>query len=215
MTPDARRRLRLVTNGDRARAPVASFASRNGATYYLHEGVTKTGKPRYFVRKTIGEGALAELPDGFEFHETLNGVVAVRRIREPSPIPAADVELVRGELARHPHLSGHRVELRDEGIVVFEPEMHGFELRVEHERTREIKNELQRLGIVRGRRPDVTRRYAPVMRFELATPAGSGYVAKRMTYRGDGGWMLFEVGPLSRLVRNLAVLGTDAFFELY
>ena len=215
MTRDARQRLRLGTDRVRARTSVASFENRNGATYYLHEGVTKTGKPRYFVRKTIGEGALAELPDGFEFHETLNGVVAVRRIRGAAPIPATDVEMVRQELAQHPHLRGYQVELRDEGVVVFEPQMRAFESGLEHERSLAIMDRLQQLGMVRGPRPKPRRRYTPVMLFNLATPTGSGYVAKRMTYRGDGGWILFDVGPLSKLVQHLAVLGTDAFFELY
>jgi hypothetical protein len=49
-----------------------SYTNRKGQIYYLHAGTTKTGKPRYFVAKTIGDGALDELPPGFEIVETIN-----------------------------------------------------------------------------------------------------------------------------------------------
>jgi hypothetical protein len=49
------------------------YTNRMGDTYYLHEGTTKTGKARYFVAKTIREGVLSAMPDGFEFAESING----------------------------------------------------------------------------------------------------------------------------------------------
>jgi len=33
--------------------------NRRGDTYYLHQGLTKTGKPRYFAARAVGDGALA------------------------------------------------------------------------------------------------------------------------------------------------------------
>lgn len=52
-------------------SPTVSYTNRKGQVYYLHAGKTKTGKRRYFVAKTIGAGALAELPAGFEIRPSL------------------------------------------------------------------------------------------------------------------------------------------------
>jgi hypothetical protein len=207
-------RLRLVGEDEPSPSPVASYRNRNGATYYLHEGLTKTGKPRYFVRKTVEDGARAALPDGFEFHESLNGVVSVRRTRGPSPIPAADFDLVRAELARHPHLADYVAEIHDASILIFEPQDSGFS-RMAGIMPAELQGFARELGLELTAAARRIRRYEPVMRFDLSTKPQGLYALQRMTYRGDGGWMLVDLGPLKTLVDRLAVLGTDAFFELY
>jgi hypothetical protein len=44
-----------------------------------NEGKTKTGKPTYFFARDVGAGVLAQMPEGFEATESINGVVSVRR----------------------------------------------------------------------------------------------------------------------------------------
>ena len=82
-----------------------SYKNRMGDTCYLHEGKTKTGKPRFFVAKTVRMEALAVMPEGYEFSESINGVVSVRRVDTSAPqIPERDLDLVRTELAHQDHL---------------------------------------------------------------------------------------------------------------
>ena len=47
------------------------YTNRIGKTYYLREGKTKTGKPRYFFSSNKdGKGeAVKEIPEGFEIYE--------------------------------------------------------------------------------------------------------------------------------------------------
>ncbi len=79
-----------------AKSNALSHTNRMGATFYLHGGKTKTGKPRYFVAKTIREGALFAMPDGFEFAESINAVVSVRRLIKGMPkIPDTHLVLAR------------------------------------------------------------------------------------------------------------------------
>jgi len=65
--------LRLVSGSDGPTTTVSGGASalqhtnRHGVAFHLHQGKTKTGKPKYYVAKTVGAGALAEMPAGFEF----------------------------------------------------------------------------------------------------------------------------------------------------
>jgi hypothetical protein len=190
-------------------APAVSYANRAGDTYYLHEGQTKTGRVRYYVAKTVREGVLFAMPDSWEFTESINGVVSVRKIDTSAPsIPDIDLAIARAELARHDHLRLHRVEVVKGEIVVFEPD-------------RSIDSIVQ-LSRTLGRSPEwmearlesTPPRFAPIMKF-VPDLAGE-YAVRRMTYRGDGGWSWeLAVGPLKTLVkRYLGKVGTEDFFEL-
>lgn len=196
----------------RAAHPV-SYTNRKGQVYYLHAGQTKTGKRRYFVAKTVGAGALAELPAGFEIVESVNAVVSVRRIDSSAhKIPEADVARVRAELAKHPRLYRYRAEVVKGEIIVFEP-IGGLS----DELARRLTASFQMTPFqLEQHRPelDKTTHYSPVLRF---APIDGEYAVFRMTYRGDGGWSwALGRGALGRLAsKYVNALGTPAFFELY
>lgn len=188
---------------------VFSYKNRMGETYYLHEGKTKTGKPRYYFAKDIREGALSVIPKGFELSESVNAVVSIRRaIAGAFPVPDEDVKLVEAAVGRHPHLRGYVVRAVGSAIVVFEP----------HPRPEQIRDFAQQLGFPGRTESFVADRmkkaqYAPVMKFELE---GDGYAVRRMTYRGEGGWSWpLKDGKLTNLCKSVvAKIGTDGFFEL-
>jgi hypothetical protein len=144
-----------------------SYTNRMGDRYYLHAGRTKTGKLRYFVAKTPGEGRLDTMPEGYEFAESINGVVSVRRIdRRGSQIPEQDEEIVCVEMPRHGQLRYHRVECVRGAIVIFETSSVPMTLDAEHARWFGIRwNEpaLDHLA------PHT--RYAPALK---SVPCGSG-----------------------------------------
>lgn len=186
-----------------------AFQNRKGVTYYLHEGKTKTGKPRYFFAKTIGDAPLAAVPEGFEVDESMNGVVSVRRkTAGASEVPAEDVKAVEAVLAHYPHLAGYVAKIVGNAIVVFEPDPRPHDLsdiasRWGHALRGDafVANQLKRT------------RYSPVMKFE---PKEDGYAAFRMTFRGKGGWSYpIEFGKLVELGKKLLPsVGTDEFFNL-
>lgn len=185
-----------------------------GDTYYLHKGRTRTGKIRYFVAKTPREGVLSAIPEGFEFAESINGVVSVRKIDlAAASIPEADVALARAELTRHAHLRGHRIDVIKGEIVVFEPLAGSFP---------DLATEVVRPFFMRPQGPDTRGpgmrrrvRYNPVMKF-VPLQECSRYSVHRMTYRGDGGWSWpLASGSLHELLqRFVGRVGTDEFFEL-
>ena len=192
----------------------ASHTNRFGDIYYLHQGTTKTGKPRYFVARSVGAGALATMPEGYELSETLNGVVSVRRkLQRPSLVPRADVATVRTELARYPGLRRYAVDVRKDEIIIYEPE-------------RTLAPDVAELGRALGLRPrDSARRpepptwrtrYAPVMKLAFAFIGVPGvYLAYRRSYSLESGWWALTHGPLRVLLRRyLPVLGTEKFHEL-
>lgn len=195
----------------RMSTPVLSYVNRHGVTYHLHQGTTKTGKPRYFVARLVGNGALAALPEGYEFSESINGVVSVRRLVPNAPeVPAGHLATVRAELARHPHLRWHRAEAVRGDIVVYEPEC-GF---AGVEALAGLSGRLRGEAAARLAHLQSHTRFFPVLEFVACTP--DLYEVRRMTYRGEGGWSWpLAHGPLATLARRfLPVVGTEQFFEL-
>ena len=59
----------------------ATYTNRKGKTYYLHQGKTKLGNPKY-VFALRDEGNLVEaIPPGYEVYENPNGQVFLRRTK--------------------------------------------------------------------------------------------------------------------------------------
>jgi len=191
---------------------VVTYTNRHGEPYYLHQGRTKTGKVRYFVAKTVGDGAIHATPEGFEITESINGVVSVRRADPSRPCaPAVDLETVRAEVARHPHLRRCKVDERGGEIFIQEPERT-----VDDEGLRAmaatffVSPERMREASI-PRRP----RYSPVMRFSPEPLSPGAYAVYRMTYRGRGGWHILGAGPLAAMAkRYVPHIGKESFFEL-
>jgi hypothetical protein len=200
---------RRIKKSARPTGQVVTHTNRMGDTYYLHEGKTKTGKPRYFFAKTIREGAIQKVPDGFEVSESINGVVSVRRKRPEEPkVPAADLQVVQAALRRHRHLDDYEVRVVGRAVVIFEPSP----------RRDEVRRYAMQIGLGRLDDASVEARigrvqYSPVMKFQQGP---EGYAVFRMTYRGEGGWSWpLAFGRLSELANKFVRhVGTDEFFEL-
>jgi hypothetical protein len=152
------------------------------------------------------------MPDGYEFAETLNGVVSVRRVGgRPSRVPDAGVDMVRRELARHGHLRPYAVDVRNDEIIVCEPDGLPAETDPgEWARTFGMaEKEARRRWEARAPRA----RYAPVMKFAFIDAPGT-YLAHRRRYWGKGGWWTLSCGPLPELLWKYAPhLDTERFFE--
>ncbi len=204
-------------SGADAGRPVAAHTNRFGDTYYLHHGTTKTGRARYFVARAVGPGALSAMPEGFEFAESINGVVSVKRVGGRSGlVPQADVDAVRREMARHDRLRHYAVDVRKDEIIVYEPEGSLVEM----------VQDPAGWGRAFGLPPEVPvrrlearaprTRYAPVMKFGFAfICVPDVYLAFRRSYSLESGWWMLSHGPLLELLRKyLPHLGTEKFFEL-
>ena len=161
------------------------------------------------MAKTIGEGALAKVPEGFEICESINGVVSVRRMNDArATVPPDDIALVQSVIERCSHLHYYLARAVDSAIVIYEPnpppkqlEEMVFEYGTGHLPADAIAEYMAHA------------KYAPIMKFE---PQGGEYVVRRMTFRGHGGWSYpMNSGKLATLARQMIPsIGTDKFFEL-
>ncbi|MGC9395896.1 MAG: hypothetical protein ACP5J4_13710 [Anaerolineae bacterium] len=192
-----------------------TYTNRKGVTYTLCQGVTKTGKPRYFfAREPRGEPVDA-IPEGYEIRESVNGVVSLAKAR-PDHILAEEVAVVAAAIQRHPRGRNYRVDVKPDRIDIYELVGGGMD------EVLAVFDDVLSPALLAKVRADRERygQYTAVMRFILTDEERRLFRAERMCYRSSvDGWLpLHSIGTASieQLARRLVpALGTDAFFELY
>lgn len=187
------------------------YTNRKGRTYYLHARSTRRGGVRYVFAKTIGQGALDEIPEGFEVVESAaNAQVSLRKV-QVHRITDEEFSLACRWVARV-NAGMYRAERRENTIIVLEPASGHLAMLTEHLSTR-LKNASGRQTTLPSARHA---NYRPVMRFVLDEETSRTFSVERMTYRGEGGWSwTLQTGTLKELLsKYLPHLGRDSFFDL-
>lgn len=184
------------------------YENRRGVRYFLHRRVDRRGRERFVFARSLGDGAMPEVPDGYQIQESVNGTVSLVKI-QARVIRELEEELVRAAVARV------RSSARREGdhfvsVAMFEVEAKGETIFV-HEGTG--FGGVNFVGRVVMTRPS---RFHPVLRFDLVDRDERAFEVRRMTWRGDGGWSYpLRRGPLRELVKDTVKhLGQDSFFNL-
>jgi hypothetical protein len=181
----------------------------------LCQGLTKSGKLRYYFAREPTEESPDRIPEGYRISESVNGVVSLVKDR-PQLIMPQEVASVEAVLARHPKSGNYRVAVQKNRIVIYE------RLGPDSDTMSAIFGEFSLLPsvIVRNRlqeQLDKMARFSPILRFILFDPDERKFTAERWSYLGDiDDWInIGESGKLENLARRLIQkLGTDDFFEL-
>ena len=97
----------------------ATYTNRKGVTYYLCQGVTKTGKPRYYFAREPQGTPLERIPEGCTISENVNGIVSLVRDR-PAQILPAEVAAVESAVRHHPKSRNYRVGIKQNRVEVYE-----------------------------------------------------------------------------------------------
>jgi len=193
-----------------------TYTNRKGHTYYLCQGMTKTGKIRYYFAREPRDEVPDQVPEGYRISESVNGVVSLVKDR-PQLILPQEVASVEATLKRHPKGRDYRVAVQKNQIIIYE------RLGPDVETLSEI------LGIFGPLPSDIVKRqvqeqldkmarFSPIMRFILVDPQERTFRAERWSYFGDiDDWIdTGDSGKLDVLARRLIPkLGTDDFFELF
>ena len=192
-----------------------TYTNRKGATYYLCQGTTKTGKPRYYFAREPKDEPVLEIPHGYEIRESVNGIVSLARER-PRLIRPEEEAAVTSAIQQHPKPGDYRVDIKGKRIVIYERVGADIDdlspiLRMFGGITPAKRASLQQV-LDRGAR------FSPVMRFTLLEAQDRTFGAERWCYLGSiDDWIhVGNTGPVRRLARQLIPrLGTEAFFDLY
>ena len=95
-----------------------TYKNRKDDTYYLHEGKTKIGNPKYFFSKKIKGKIIDKIPDGFEIYENIDALVFLRKI-QPKIITDEEVNTVKSHLEKCTHIPHWQVEVKKNTIIVY------------------------------------------------------------------------------------------------
>ena len=187
------------------------YTNRKGSTYYLHRRKTKNGRVRYVFAKSVGDGALDALPEGYQVRESINGVVSVVRLGQARFITELEEQAVRSAMVELDLLEC-RLEIRDKTISIFEPDRSVADLA-------ELLAATSPVGLSKRAVDNLARRvnYSPVLRFVLDDRSTRTFHVERMTYRGEGGWSYpLGHGKIASLAKQYVPhVGKDSMFDLF
>jgi hypothetical protein len=194
-----------------------SYTNRKGLSFYLCQGVTKTGKPRYYFAREPKDQPVEQIPAGFTISESVNGIVSLSKAK-PRLILPAEVAAVESAVQRHRKSRNYRVSVKPDEIQIYElvgpdPENLITALR----RDGLFRSEVDQKKLddrIRAER-DRYGQFTPVLRFILSDKETRSFRVMRMCYLGSmDDWI--DVGPMGsvdKLARRwIPRLGTDAFF---
>lgn len=95
-----------------------THTNAKGMTYYLHQGTTKTGKPKYHF-STKSDGMLADaVPEGFEIYEAPDSRVFLRRI-PPKIIWDEERQVVEDGMRKYSGVQDYKIDVRGNTIEVY------------------------------------------------------------------------------------------------
>ena len=186
-----------------------THTNRKGKTYYLHEGVTPRGNPKYYFSPK-SEGRLAgRMPEGYEIYENPNAQVFLRKVR-PKLITDDESRLVKDEMGRHPHLHYCRCDVKGKLITVFEP----------NQDVAGMLDLLSRFGTVTpaktARTMEEILSFSPTLRFALVDQHSRTFQTERYCFRGRiNDWIeIGSPGTLDTLApRYVRHVGRESFFD--
>jgi len=187
------------------------YDNRKRQTYYLHQGTTKTGKPKYFFSMK-SEGSLVEtMPDGYEIYENPNAQVFLRMV-QPKIISDGERATVELGIKEFSNLSDYQIDIKKDIITVYTADQDANLLSdMLHLSGRndlsEAKTKL-RLSIS----------YSPMLRFILIDENRRIFMTQRYCFLGrvDDWIEIGNQGNLQDLVENyVRHLGQESFFDLH
>ena len=190
-----------------------TYTNRKDVTYYLCQGVTKTGKPRYFFARAIKDKAVEQIPDGYSILESVNGIVSLSKT-QASQLSEDEINGVKAAVARHPNSRKYRINVRPTRIEIYES------------MAPDVATILAGLagvtsisaGTVSQLSADLERhaQFTPVLRFTLLNTEQRTFVAERMCYLGSiDDFIYIGSAPLEPMAPDaIATLGTEEFFSM-
>ena len=182
-----------------------------GKTYYLHQGTTKTGKPKYYFSMESA-GLLAEaIPDGFEIYENPHAQVFIRRI-PPKIITDEECQVVEDGMRKYAGVQDYKIDVKGNAIVVFTPNQSVEEF------AQLLKGLNPFIGAAKVRELFArSAQYAPMLQFLLEDEQRRLFTAQRYCFMGSiDDWIDIGHGSLTTLVkRYVKHLGQESYFELF
>ncbi|WP_427159803.1 hypothetical protein ACQFX9_28095 [Aliinostoc sp. HNIBRCY26] len=188
-----------------------NYVNRKGQLYYLHQGTTKTGKPKYFFSMKSEGNLLETIPDGYEIYENPNTQVFLRKV-QPKVITDEEKAIVEAGVKQFSNLQDYQMDIKKEIITVYTPDQDINVLSSlinfsSQDKLSEAQNILKR-----------SISYSPMLRFILIDEHQRIFITQRYCFLGriDDWINIGESNNLQALVKKYVKhLGQESFFELH
>jgi hypothetical protein len=188
-----------------------AYVNRRGNVYYVFQGLTKTGKPKYYVSlkaKSDAGQQIDSLPDDFELYEDPTDARVSVRKKQPSDIHDFELEFVRDRVSAVQNLIA-RVVIQGRSLVIYESSDFGhFD---------SMSKQMGVLAKFAKQQMQSACHMSPAFRFKLVRKEERIFEAERFCFRGaiDDWISLHHKGPLDELCQSyLKHLGKESFYEL-
>lgn len=188
-----------------------THTNRKGKTYYLHQGTTKTGNPKYFFALRDEGDLVATIPPGYEIYENPNGQVFLRKIR-PQLITDEEVAIVEAGMRQHCRLENYIVDVKKDTILIYTPDQDVDLLAETFEIFPGIQIERAKAAL------QSVLSYSPMLQFVLVDEEKRLFEARRYCFLGSiDDWISISgAEPLFELVKTYVQhLGEESYYDLY
>ncbi len=197
------------------------YSNRVGKTYYLLEGKTTTGKPRYFFSlRQNGKGTAVDiLPEGYEIYEHPENAQVFLRKNRPRLITDIEEQFVINHVRNLKRSRRYRVDCKDEYITIYESNAD----------TENLKGIFGDLLKIAPTRPGVNaddamdvliniadQHYTAMLRFCLVDKEKRTFTIERFCFRDSIEDWIYLAGPddFRKIVKKyVKISGTDEFFD--
>ncbi len=183
--------------------------NRRGQKYYLHQGNTKTGKPKYFFSMK-SEGTLVQtIPDGFEIYENPNAQLFIQRI-QPKIITDDEIATVEKGMKKFSSLQHYQIVIKKDNIYLYTPDQEANNLSELYSSISFGRSDIQS-SINR------TITYSAMLKFVLIDEQKRIFTTERFCFLGSvDDWIYIgNSDTLQKLVEKYVKhLGKDSFYEL-
>lgn len=190
---------------------VIEYINRKSQKYFLHQGTTKTGKPKYFFSMK-SEGTLVKvIPDGYEIYENPNAQVFLQRI-QPKIITDEEIAIVERGMKELCSLNYYKLDVRKDTIFIYTANqdekklvesLSGFRFTKESDIQKAINNTIT---------------YSTILKFTLFNEERRIFTTQRFCFLGSiDDWIYIGLpDTLQNLVEKYVKhLGHNSFYELH
>jgi hypothetical protein len=189
------------------------YINRKGKIYYVHQGKTKTGKPKYYLSMKSEGNLVDSMPPEFEIYENpINAHVVLRRCL-PKLITDDEINIVEQGLKKLTKLDHYIIDCKKNIISIYTVDQDVEALR----ETLELYNQNQQKDLSIEDLLKQTLSYSEHLQFILEDHEKRIFITKRYCYLGSiDDWI--EIGSPDTLENQVKKyvkhLGQDSYFEL-
>jgi hypothetical protein len=192
-----------------------TYKNRQNKTYYLKQGKTKTGKPRYYFSMKKDGKLVNQIPDEYEIYEHPANAQVFLRKKRPQHITDLEKHLVSKYLKKLKTNRPYIVDVKDKTITIFECSHDPDEVRESFGRLLSLKSPSESKSLIQSI-VDETSHYIPVLRFKLEDEKKRTFIANRFCFLGRIDDWIYLDGPesLDKLAKDsIKHLGQESFLS--